>query len=103
MRSRLTLVLVVAVVVVAGYVRIYGGPMNPTTGQAAMTGAPTPGSQVTIVDSAGRKKTTTSDTSGRFTFRLTPGTYRLDCSGEVEPLALLPGTTVEQDCQIDVP
>ena len=86
-----------------GYVRIYGGPMNPTTGQAAATGAPAPGSQVTIVDAAGHRTTTTSDSTGRFTFRLQPGTYRLDCSGEAKALALRPGTTLEQDCPLDVP
>ena len=76
--------------------------MNPTTGKAALNGEPQPHLDVAIVSATGRKTETTTDRSGRFTFLLAPGSYRLACNG-THTLVLRPGAAIDADCVLDVP
>jgi FlaG/FlaF family flagellin (archaellin) len=61
-----------------GQVKMYGGPAT-ATGQA-LNGEPGPGWHVIVRSGSQQVATTTSDSSGHFTFNLAPGTYTLVCS-----------------------
>lgn len=61
-----------------GRVKMYGGPF--VNGHQALNGEPGPGWMVTVRSGSQDVATATSDSAGRFTFHLAPGTYTLVCS-----------------------
>jgi hypothetical protein len=81
---------------------MYGGPVNPSTGQGFATGQRTPGWVVRIVRGRTVVATAYSDDVGRFTVRgLVPGYYSLACGGGI-PFTVAPGGTTEVDCPLPV-
>lgn len=86
----------------SGTVRIFGGPLNPTTGKMAANGEPGQGQVVTVLLGTQVVARQSSDAQGHFTFHLPAGTYTLGCQGGT-PVAINPGTTRQIDCHVDVP
>lgn len=84
-----------------------GGTPDPSHSAGMMTGGPVPNWTVTVAGS-GKSSTTASDASGRYTFELSPGHYRLpgcfvhetEAPVEVDVVA---GQTTTADWAIPVP
>jgi hypothetical protein len=85
-----------------GQVKMYGGPMDPTTGKQALNGSPGPSWTVHIRSGAQEVATATSDPAGRFTVHLPSGTYELDCLDPM-PVLITAGRTTRHDCAVAVP
>ncbi len=85
----------------SGTARMYGGPVNPTTHQASMTGQPARG--VVVPVRAGSKVVATGMTGegGQFSISLTPGRYTLAC-GTGESFTIVVGQTLSLDCDLVV-
>ena len=68
---------------VTGTLRVYGGPLNPTTHKQALNGDPMPHIVVTATAGDGHRTVAKTDAAGVFVFRLRPGRYVLsgDCGG----------------------
>ena len=79
----------------SGQVKMYGGPASQD-GKQALNGRPGPGWRVTVSSGSHVVATTTSDSSGRFTFHLTPGTYTL--CGNPRPVTVVTGVQTTADC-----
>jgi len=60
---------------VTGRLGIFGGPLNPATGQMAADNNPGRGMTITATASDGRVARVTTGSDGRFTLRLSPGRY----------------------------
>jgi len=83
-------------------VRIYGGPMNPTTKQGFGTGQPMPSYVVKLLRSGSVVATAMSDPSGRYTFlHVPPGSYSLACEGP-QKFTIKVGETSSVDCSVVV-
>ena len=85
-----------------GVVRLYVGPLNPTTGKAALTGSPGAGWSVVVRSGARTAAEATSDSAGSFRFDLAPGRYTLAC-GQQPRVVVVAGRTVSVDCDVPVP
>ena len=85
-----------------GIVRIYGGPINPTTKQGSGTGQPMPSYVVKLLRSGSVVATAMSDPSGRYTFlHVQPGAYSLACQGP-QKFTVQAGATSTVDCSVVV-
>jgi hypothetical protein len=82
-----------------GQVKMYGGPA--TNGRQALNGEPGADWQVTVSAGSRIVAETTSDSAGRFTFRLAPGICTL-CSNP-QPVTVRAGTVTTADCIASVP
>jgi hypothetical protein len=87
---------------ITGFVRLYGGPASPTTGQGVLTGAPTPGQVVHASQDGKAVATATSGADGRFTLTVPQGSYTLDCS-DTNGVTVGAGTVAHVDCGRAVP
>jgi ABC-type transport system substrate-binding protein len=89
---------------VTGSVRVYGGPLNPTTRKQALNGDPLPHALVTATGSAGGRHVARTDKRGGFILRLAAGRYTLssDCAG-VAVVVVRAGATLHQDIVCSVP
>lgn len=85
-----------------GVVKMYGGPMDATTGKQALNGSPGPHWTVHVRSGSEVVATATSDSSGRFTVQLPAGNYELDCLDPM-PVPVLAGRTTAHDCAVAVP
>lgn len=85
-----------------GEVKMYGGPMDATTGKQALNGSPGPHWTVHVRSGSQEVATATSDSSGRFTVQLPAGSYELDCLDPM-PVPILAGRTTTHDCAVAVP
>jgi hypothetical protein len=86
---------------VTGAVRLYGGPMNPATGKQALNGEPSANQLVSVQSGSRVVATVTSDSSGRFSIDLHPGTYTLGCIGP-NSVTITAGRSVSLDCMMAV-
>ena len=85
-----------------GLVRLYGGPLNPTTGKMALNGSPGPDWPVKVLAGATSVAEAKSDAAGRFRFHLAPGRYTLGCA-QAPSILVVAGQTVDVDCVVPVP
>ena len=85
-----------------GVVRLYGGPLNPSTGKMALNGSPGPGWKVDVRSGGRLVAARRSDAAGRFRFELPPGRYSLACGG-APTAVVVAGGSVSVDCDIPVP
>jgi len=86
----------------AGVVRGYGGPINPTTKQPAATGQPMPSFVVKLLQGGSVVATAMSDPSGYYAFlHVQPGTYSLACAGS-EKVTVRVGMTSSVDCDVNL-
>lgn len=91
---------------IIGTVREYGGPAIPGKGQA-MNGQGQPGVTVSLWQNSHQVATVTTDTQGRFTVKLAPGTYVINgCGGSVpvgDAVTIVEGQTVTHDVKCSIP
>ena len=85
-----------------GEVKMYGGPMDATTGKQALNGSLGPNWTVHIRSGFQEVATATSDWAVRFTAQLPAGTYELDCLDPM-PVLITAGHTTTHDCAVAVP
>jgi hypothetical protein len=76
-------------VAVHGYVGLFGGPLNPTTGRMALNNSPAADLRVTVWSAGRQVAETVTGAKGRFLITLMPGRYtvRADC-GQAKPLVV---------------
>ena len=86
-----------------GQVLMYGGPLNPDTGQQALSGSPAASYRVTVVNQqTGAEYMATSDTAGRFSIDLPAGSYLLKCEDNTQ-VRVVASAIVRADCHLPVP
>lgn len=85
-----------------GVVRMFGGPLDPSTGRQALNGRPASRWRVTVRSGTRVVAQVTSDPTGRFTVRLPQGSYQLDCLGP-RSVVVIVGQTTTGDCAVAVP
>jgi len=86
---------------VTGFVRLYGGAIDPATRKSTLNGAPGRGVQVSL-RAGSFVAWTTSDHTGRFAFHVAPGWYTLGCS-LAKAIHIVSGATTSVDCTLPVP
>ncbi len=94
--------------VVTGTVRLYGGPMSPTTGKQAFTGQPQPGAKVSLWIDKEQVTLLHADGQGHFEVSVPAGTYSIvGCDGVASPFSdtvtVVAGQAVQHDIVCTVP
>jgi hypothetical protein len=87
--------------VVTGTVQLFGGPLNPQTGQQSLNGSPGPHWKVTAFSGTKVVTTARSNAAGRFRFVLPPGLYTLGC-GNHPTVIVTVGDTVTVNCRVPI-